>query len=116
VEAATAVDDSLIISPDIVAVNLHRLITVMVRYCDDLATCDEVEASTRRDLRPWERASIDMGTALRMAADRVSRGAGKGAGKRDDEAGTLRAGRAQHLADAATALGAGRDLPAVATT
>jgi hypothetical protein len=40
----------------------------MSRYLDDLAPCDEVEASTWSDLRAWERVVIDAGEALRTAA------------------------------------------------
>jgi hypothetical protein len=96
----------MIFSPD-VAAGLHRLIAVMARYCDDLAPCDEVEASRRGDLHPWERAAVDMGTALHLAAECLSRGAGKPA---SGEVTVLEPGRAQHLAAAATALAAGRDL------
>jgi hypothetical protein len=106
-EIATAVDDSMINSPEVVAAGLHRLIAVMSRYCDDLAPCDEVEASGRSDLRPWERAAIDMGTALHLAGDCLSRGAGKPA---SGQASAVKPGRAQHLAAASVALAAGRDL------
>jgi hypothetical protein len=106
-DVATAVDDSMVFSPDVVAVDLHRLIAVMARYCDDLAPCDEVEATRRSDLHPWERAAIDMGTALRLAGECLSRGSAKPAGVELSE---FQPGRAQHLAAAATALAAGRDL------
>jgi hypothetical protein len=105
-EVATAIDDSMIFSPDAVAVDLHRLIAVLARYCDDLAPCDEVEASSRSDLHPWERAVIDMGTALHLAAECLSRAADKRA---IGEMSAFQPGRAQHLEAAATALAAGRD-------
>lgn len=106
-DVATSIDDSMIFSPGVVAADLQRLIAVMARYCDDLAPCDEVEASSRSDLHPWERAAIDMGTALRLAGECLSRGAGKPAGS---EMNAFKPGRGQHLAAAATALAAGRDL------
>jgi hypothetical protein len=85
---------------------LYRLIVVMSRYCDDLAPCDEVEASSRNDLRPWERAVLDAGTALRLAADCLRRGADETA---SDRAATS-SRQARLLAAAATELTAGRDL------
>jgi hypothetical protein len=106
-EVATAIDDSMIVRPDVVAADLHRLIAVMARYCDDLAPCDEVEASRRSDLHPWERAAIDMGTALHLAAESLSRGADNPDG---GNVSVFKPGRAEHLAAAATALAAGRDL------
>jgi hypothetical protein len=106
-EVATAIDDSMIFSPDAVAVDLHRLIAALARYCDDLAPCDEVEASSRSDLHPWERAVIDMGTALHLAGECLSRRADKPSGS---ETGAFKPGRVQHLEAAATALAAGRDL------
>lgn len=57
------------------AEDLCRLVAVLSRYCGDLAPCDEVEASGRDDLQAWERAVIDAGTALRIAGDRLRRGA-----------------------------------------
>ena len=88
------------------AEDLCRLVAVLSRYCGDLAPCDEVEASGRDDLQPWERAVIDAGTALRIAGDRLRRGAAETAG---DQTGTAPQ-RARHLAAAATELRAGRDL------
>jgi len=88
------------------AEGLCRLVAVLSRYCGDLAPCDEVEASGRNDLQAWERAVIDAGTALRIAEDRLRRGAAETAG---DQTGTAPQ-RARHLAAAATELRAGRDL------
>jgi hypothetical protein len=86
--------------------DLYRLVVVMSRYCDDLAPCDEVEASSRNDLRPWEHAVLDAGTALRLAADCLRRGADETA---SDQAATP-SRQARLLAAATTELTAGRDL------
>jgi hypothetical protein len=86
--------------------DLYRLVVVMSRYCDDLAPCDEVEASSRNDLRPWERAVLDAGTALRLAADYLRRGADETASDRV----ATPSRQARLLAAAATELTAGRDL------
>jgi hypothetical protein len=86
--------------------DLYRLVVVMSRYCDDLAPCDEVEANSRNDLRPWEHAVLDAGTALRLAADCLRRGADETAG--DQAAAPSR--QARLLAAAAAELTAGRDL------
>lgn len=105
-EAAVAADDDQVTWPP-VARDLSRLVAVMSRYCDDLAPCDEVEASGRNDLHPWERAAIEVGTALRTAASCLRRCADQAAG---DQVDTVVAQRARHLAAAATGLAAGRDL------
>jgi hypothetical protein len=86
--------------------DLYGLVVVMSRYCDDLAPCDEVEARSRDDLRPWERAVLDAGTALRLAADCLRRGADETA---SDQAATP-SRQARLLAAAASELTAGRDL------
>jgi hypothetical protein len=86
--------------------DLYRLVVVMSRYCDDLAPCDEVEASSRNDLRPWERAVLDAGTALRLAADCLRRGADE----TDSDQAATPSRQARLLASAATELTAGRDL------
>jgi hypothetical protein len=106
-EAATVIGDGMIASPEAVGAGMHRLVAVMARYCTDLAPCDEVQASSRNDLRPWERAAIDMETALSLAGECLSRGAAAPDG---GEPGAARPGRAGHLAAAASALAAGRDL------
>ena len=49
--------------------DLCCVVEVLSRYCGDLAPCDEVEASGRGDLHPWERAVIDADAALRIAGD-----------------------------------------------
>jgi hypothetical protein len=87
---------------------LHRLVTVMSLYLEDLAPCDEVEAAGRADLHVWERAVIDAGAALRIAADCLSRSAADlGPGGPPDE--PVPSG-ARHLTAAAAELAAGRDL------
>ena len=53
--------------------DLHRVVAVMSRYCDDLIPCNAVEAASRDDLREWERAAIDVASALRFAAGCVRR-------------------------------------------
>jgi hypothetical protein len=35
---------------------LHRLVTIMSLYLEDLAPCDDIEAAGRTDLHVWERA------------------------------------------------------------
>ena len=85
--------------------SLRRLVMVMSRYGDDLAPCDEIQARSRNDLRPWERAAIDAGTALHLAADCL---------RRADEAASDQIAapsrQARLLETAATELTAGRDL------
>ena len=93
--------------PSAVAEELSRLVAVMSRYCDDLAPCDEVEASGRNDLHPWERAAVDVAAALRIAAGCVHRAADEAVA--DQVSGTVPQ-RARHLAAAAAELAAGRDL------
>jgi hypothetical protein len=75
----------------------------MSRYCDDLVPCDEVEAASRDDLREWERAAIDVASALRYAAGCLRRTVHE-----PGSDASLRPGR--HLAAAAEELAAGRDL------
>jgi hypothetical protein len=105
-ESALLVGDEPAAQLPLITQDLYRLVLVMSRYCDDLAPCDEVEASSRNDLRPWEHAVLDAGTALRLAADCLRRGA--------DETVSHRAAapsrQARLLAAAATELMAGRDL------
>jgi hypothetical protein len=85
--------------------SLYRLVVVMLRYCDDLAPCDEIQARSRDDLRPWEHAVVDAGTALRLAAGCLRR-ADEAAG--DQVATPSR--QARLLEAAAADLTAGRDL------
>ena len=106
ITAAVLADNAPVTVPDPAAGDLGRLVAVLSRYCGDLAPCDEIEASSRDDLQPWERAVIDAGTALRIAGDRLRRAAAETA---DDQTGTAPR-RARHLAAAATELRAGRDL------
>jgi len=106
-EAAVAVRAGKVTPPSAIAQGLARLVTVMSRYCDELAPCDEAEASGRDDLHPWERAAIDAGTALHIAAGCLRRAAAQAAG--DPVSGTAPQ-RARQLEAAATELAAGRDL------
>ena len=106
IAAAVLAGNAPVTLPDPAAEDLCRLVAVLSRYCGDLAPCDEVEASGRDDLQAWERAVIDAGTALRIAGDRLRRGAAETA---DDQTGPAPQ-RARHLAAAATELRAGRDL------
>ena len=106
-EAAVAVREDAVTWPSAVAQELSRLVAVMSRYCGDLAPCDQVEASGRDDLHPWERAAIDAGAALRIAAGCLRRAAVEAVG--DLVSGTAPQ-RAQQLEAAATELAAGRDL------
>ena len=106
-EAAVAVRGDEVTWPSAIAGELSRLVAVMLRYCDDLAPCNEVEASGRDDLHPWERAAIDAGAALRIAAGCLRRAAVEAAGDLVSETAPR---RARQLEAAATELAAGRDL------
>ena len=106
-EATVAVRENEVTGPSAIAQELSRLVSVMSRYCDDLAPYDQVEASGRDDLHPWERAAIDAGAALRIVAGCLRRAAAGPAG--DLVSGTA-PHRARHLEAAATELAAGRDL------
>jgi len=107
-EAAVTLGEEDLTRPPAVAEELSRLVAVMSRYCDDLAPCDQVEASGRDDLHPWERAAIDAAGALRIASGCVRRASGQATA--DQVSGTAVPQRAQHLAAAAAVLAAGRDL------
>lgn len=85
--------------------SLRHLVVVMSRYCDDLAPCDEIQSPSRDDLRPWERAVVDVGTALRLAADCLRR-----ANKATSDQVAAPSRQARLLEAAATELTAGRDL------
>ena len=105
-EAAVVVGDGQLAHlPDVVR-DLRRLVAVMSHYLDDLAPCDEVEASTWNDLHNWERAVIDAGEAMRSTAACLHRSAAES----DDQADATASWRARHLAAAAANLAAGRDL------
>ncbi len=106
-EATVAARENEVTWPSAIAQELSRLVAVMSRYCDDLAPCDQVEASGRDDLHPWERAAIDAGAALRIAAGCLRRAAVEPVGGRVSETVPR---RARHLEAAATELAAGRDL------
>lgn len=105
-EAAVVVGDGQLADLPGVARGLHRLVAVMSHCLDDLAPCDEVEASTWGDLHAWERVIIDAGEALRIAADCLRRGAAA----QGSQAAVTASWRERHLADAAVSLAAGRDL------
>ena len=105
-EAAVVVGDGQLTQlPDVVR-DLHRLVAVMSHYLDDLAPCDEVEASNWADLHAWERAVIDAAIAMRAATACLRQGAAESG----DRAGPAASWRARHLAAAAANLAAGRDL------
>ena len=74
-EATVAARENEVTWPSAIAQELSRLVTVMSRYCDDLAPYNQVEASGRDDLHPWERAAIDAGAALRIVAGCLRRAA-----------------------------------------
>ena len=80
----------------------------MSLYLEDLAPCDDVEAAGRTDLDVWERAVIDTGAALRIAADCLHRSAADLTAS--EPVSEPAPSRARHLAGAATELMAGRDL------
>jgi hypothetical protein len=106
-DAAVAVRAEEISGASGAAGELARLVTVMSRYCDDLAPCDEVEAFSRDDLHPWEHATIYAGAALRIAAACLQR-ADAGAAPRVVAETAPR--RARYLAAATARLAAGREL------
>jgi hypothetical protein len=106
-EAAVAVRGNEVTSLSAVAGKLARLVSVMSRYCDDLAPYDEVEAAGRDDLHPWERAATDSRAALRIAAGCLRRAS---AGADGDLLSGTASPRARQLEAAATELAAGRDL------
>jgi len=106
-EATVAVRENEVTWPSAIAQELSRLVAVMSRYCDDLAPYDQVEASGRDDLHPWERAAVDVGAALRIVAGCLRRAAVEPVGDLVSETASR---RARHLEAAATELAAGRDL------
>ena len=106
-EATVAVRKNEVTWPSAIAQELSRLVAVMSRYCDDLAPYDQVEASGRDDLHPWEHAAIDAGAALRIVAGCLRRAAVEPVGGLVSETAPR---RARHLEAAATELAAGRDL------
>jgi hypothetical protein len=107
-KAAMAVGGPQLADLPAVVPALHRLVTVLSRSIEDLAPCDEVEAAGRTDLQALERAILDAGHALRTAADCLHR-SGAEADPRSSRP-ARQPPRARHLADAAAALAAGRDL------
>ena len=107
-EAAVAGRDRQDACLPAVVPSLHRLVTIMSVYLEDLAPCDDIEAAGRTDLHVWERVVIDTGAALRIAADCLHRSVAElNPGEPVRELAPSRAG---HLAGAATELVAGRDL------
>ena len=104
--AAVTVGDGENTSSAGVTRDLHHLVAVMSRYCDDLIPCDMVEAAGRNDLHVWERAAVDVGSALSFARDCLRRTIAEARVETD----VTTAWQASHLAAAATELAAGRDL------
>jgi hypothetical protein len=107
-EAAVAAGECEVAALPAVVPSVYRLVTVMCVYLEDLAPCDEIEAAGRTDLQAWERAVVDTGAALRIAADCLRHSIldlGP-AGPPDGPAPSP----ARHLDAAATELAAGRDL------
>jgi hypothetical protein len=107
-EAATGAGDrQAACLPDVVP-PLYRLVTVMSRYFEDLAPRDEIEGADQTDLEVWERAILDAGAAVRVAAGCLYRAAADlGPG---GPVSRPASSRARHLAGAATGLAVGRDL------
>ena len=68
-EAAVAAGEREAAALPAVVPSVHRLVTMMSLCLEDLAPCDEIEAAGRTDLQVWERAVVDTGAALRIAAD-----------------------------------------------
>jgi len=104
-EAAVEPGDSEVAClPDAVP-PLHRLVTVLSLYLEDLARYGEIEAAGRTDM---QRAVVDAGAALRTAAGCLDRGAVdlRPAGRVRQPASS----RARLLAGAAAELAVGRDL------
>jgi hypothetical protein len=105
-EVAVVVGDGQLTQLPEVVRDLHRLVAVMSHYLDDLAPCDEVEASNWAGLHAWEHAVIDAHAAMRVAAACLRRSAEESG----DHANSTASWRARHLAAAAANLAAGRDL------
>ena len=82
---------------------LRRVVTALGRYLDDLVPADVIEAMGRTDLKPWDRASIDVRAAL-AEADACLSQVPAFAGRPGINS------TAQSLAAAAASLTAGRDL------
>ena len=108
VEAAVADGDRQDAHLPVAVPSLHRLVTVMSLCFEDMAACDEIEAAGRTDLHVWERAVVDAGAALRIAADCLHRSMADPNPR--EPAGNCAPACARHLADAAASLAAGRDL------
>jgi hypothetical protein len=107
-EAAVAAGECEVAALPAVVPSVYRLVTVMCVYLENLASCDEIEAAGRTDLQAWERAVVDTGAALHIAADCLRHSIldlGP-AGPPDGPAPSP----ARHLDAAATELAAGRDL------
>lgn len=105
-KVAVIADDGQITRFSTVPGDLHHLVAVMSRYCDDLAPCDVVEAVARNDLNGWERAAIETDAALRIAVSFLRRAADEIGGQVNATAPS----QESHLAAAANELAAGRDL------
>jgi hypothetical protein len=107
-EAAVEAGDRQAVYLPAVVPSLHRLVAVMSLYFEDLAPCDEIEAANRTDLHAWERAVIDTGASLRIAADCLHRSAAELSPS--EPVREPAPSPARHLAEAAAELAAGRDL------
>lgn len=104
-EAAVIYGDQGTSSPHAAAQQLHRLISVMTRYMGDITPWDEAEALGRTDLTSWQHAAVDITEALHLAGDAL-----QGITNLHGQDGESVAPPADHLADAITAMLAGRDL------
>ena len=107
-EAAVADGDRQDARLSVELLPLQRLVTVMSLCFEDLSACDEIEAAGRTDLHVWERAVIDAGAALHIAAGCLHRGMTNPIAS--EPGGNHALSRARYLADAATSLAVGRDL------
>ena len=107
-EAAVAAGEREVAALPAVVPSVYRLVTMMCVYLEDLAPCDEIEAAGRTDLQAWERAVVDTGAALDIAADCL-RHSILDLGSADPSDGPAPS-PARHLDAAVTELAAGRDL------
>ena len=92
--------------PAAAACELRRIAATMARYLEDRTPVDAIEAASRTDLNPWERAAIDTRAALHRAASCLTQHSTTADGT-DHEPGH---DTARSLAAAATSLAVGRDL------
>ena len=107
-EAAVAAGEREAAALPAMVPSVHRLVVTMSLCLEDLAPCDEIEAAGRTDLHAWERAVVDSGAAVRIAADCLHH-SHLDLGPADPQDGPAPT-PARHLDAAATELAAGRDL------